>query len=79
MVTWLVATSEVSGTDGAAGILTQSAANRRKYRDVRSITAGYTREPCCEAERAGGAISSARKSLSKNITSVPTFESEPCD
>lgn len=44
--------SEVTGTDGAAGILTQAAANGSKYRDVRSITADFTRKPRCEAERA---------------------------
>lgn len=46
------ANSEVTGTDGAAGILTQAAANGRKYRDVRSVTADFTRKPRCEAERA---------------------------
>lgn len=77
MDTRLVTTSEVTGTKRAAGILTQSAANRRKYRDARSVTAGYTRKARCEAGRA--AIASAAKSISKSITSVPTFESEPCD
>lgn len=72
-------TSEVTGTDGAAGILKQSAANHRKCRKVHSLTAGYTRKPRCEAERAGGAISSAGKSISNSIASVPTFETEPCD
>lgn len=76
---WWLHDFEVTGTDGAAGILTQSAANRRKYRDMRSVTADYTWKPRCEAERAGGAISSAGKSISNSITSVPTFESEPCD
>lgn len=72
-------TSEVTGTDGAAAILTQSAANGRKYRDMRSVTADYTRKARCEAERAGGAVPSAGKSVSNSITSVPTFESGPRD
>lgn len=77
--TWLAVTSEVTGTVWAAGILTVCSHSQEVQRSAQRHGRLHQKPPPSGSEGRRTYFICREKSFSNRVTSVPTFEREPCE